>query len=203
MLSKIDRLSCFQRYPKFPWSKYHGNKYFFPPVYGQYTITLNSKTVKSHAKNIGSALQLLVEQMKFDALMFIGDSTLPWLYRANDFDYKPVADAFEYLKNNGISKTFNGGVVLTVTGIAEFTKHLFWLTRTNGIVQYVYAMDENQQILLRVCQHGSIHFYTLDDATDKLFNEKLPASGLHLLDSVTCYEAFGKHGQIAHRTIVL
>jgi len=126
--------------------------------------------------------------MGIDKLIFLGDSTIPWLFRCDKHDYyNAVQEAFAYLKANKVSKSFNGGLMVETAEVAEFAKHLFWLTRTNGIVQYVYGMDEHQKIMLRACHHGNIHFDTLDETTYKLFHRVLSSTGLHLLDGDVCY----------------
>ncbi len=127
---------------------------------------------------------------------------MPWLSRCDGHDfYKLVQEAFTYLKVHKVSKTFNGGLVVDTSDVAEFTRHLFWLTRSNGIVQFVYGMDERQQIQLNICQHGNIHFDTLDEPSDKLFHKALSSTGLHLLNGDVCYEPFSKSCRITHRTI--
>ncbi len=203
MLLKINRANCLKRYPLLPWSKYQGNKPFFPAVHRQYVLTLQSKTARGHSKNLSAALQVLMQKMQVEKFIFLGDITTPWLFRQNEFDYKPVAEAFAYLKNNKISSKFNGGLMVNTNNIATFMQHLFWLVRCNGIVQQVYAVDENQHMLFNICQYGNIHFYVMNEASDTEFNAILPSTRLNFLQAPSCYETFNQPGRIKGRTIVV
>jgi hypothetical protein len=203
MLLKINRANCLKHYPILPWSKYQGNKFFFPAVCGQYVISLQSKTARGHCKNLSAALQVLMQKMQVDKLIFLGDTTTPWLFREKDFDYKPVAEAFAYLKNHKISSSFNGGLLVNTANIATFMQHLFWLERCNGVVQYVHAVDEKQHILFNICKYGNLHFYVMNEASDVAFNAILPSTGLHFLQAPSCYETFSKSGRIQGRTIIV
>ncbi len=201
MMQKINRKQCLLQYPKLPWGIPYREKYYFPKVYKQYVLTLPSKSAKGHAKNIAAALQVLMQNMGYDKLVFLSDCTIPWLYRQSD--YKPAHEGVDYLIANKVSKTFNGGLLVDTQDINPFIKHLFWLVRTNNVLAYVHGMDEGQHVVVNVCQYGNIHFYTQDEETDKMFNMQLPATGLHLLDTPNCYEPFSKNGRIAGRTIAV
>jgi len=201
MITKLSRKNCLQLYPKLPWSIPYREMYVFPKVYKQYVLTLPSKTAKGHAKNIGIALQMLVTAMRYEKLIFLGDTTTPWLYRQNS--YRPAQEAADYLTRHTIGKTFNGGLLVDTTRLPEFTKHLFWLVRSNIVLPVVYAMDEEQHIVINLCQYGNLHICTLDKKTDSAFNKALPITGLQFLDAVTCYEIFGKGGNIAGRKVLI
>lgn len=201
MMQKIPRKQCLLQYPKLPWSIPYREKYYYPKVHKQYVLTLPSKSAKGHAKNIADALQVLLKNMGYSKLIFMGDSTIPWLYRQSG--YEPANDGINYLVQNKVSKTFNGGLAVDVNELGSFVKQLFWLVRTNTILPQVYGLDEGQHIVVNICKYGNIHFDTLDEEGDEMFDKHLPATGLHLLDAPNCYEPFGKGGQIAGRTITI
>jgi hypothetical protein len=201
MIKKLSRKRCLQLYPKLPWSIPRREKYVFPKTYNQYIITLQSKTAKSHAKNIAVALQQLVQAMGYGKLVFLGDTTVPLLYQQNK--YKPVQEAQQYLQANKISDTFNGGLLVDAGDLPVFVRHLFWLVRGNAALPIVYAMDEGKHIVANLCHYGNIHFFTLDEATDKLFNATLAATGMAFLKGPYCYEAFGRKGKIGGREVVM
>jgi len=176
-------------------------QYVFPKTYGQHIVTLPSKTAKSHAKNIAVALQKLAQAMGYSKLVFMGDTTTPWLYPKND--YKPVAEARQYLQTLKLSDTFNGGLLVDTADLNTFISHLFWMVRGNASMPIVYAMDEGQHIVANLCHYGNTHLFTLDEATDMLFNKALGASGLSFLDAPYCFESFGKRNAIEGRGLMV
>lgn len=201
MLRKIVRKKCLLQYPKIPTSIPYRAKYVFPKIYKEYVLTLPSKSAKTHARNIGIALQVLLRNMGIERLIFMGDSTLPWLYRQSD--YKPAKEGEEYLIANKVNKTFNGGLMVDIDDINVFVKHLFWLVRTNTVLAYVHGIDEGQHIIVNVCQYGSIHSCALDEETDKLFLQHLPSSGLQFREGDTCNNPWGKRSKIKGRTLLV
>ena len=201
MIRKIPRKKCLLQYPKMPWSIPYREKYVFPKIYDEHVLTLLSKSAKTHAKNIAIALQILLQNMRYDKIIFLGDSTIPWLYRQSE--YKPAKEGLDYLIANKLSKTFNGGLVVDTTDINPFLKHLYWLVRTNTVLAYVHGIDEGQHIIINVCQYGSIHFCTLDEETDKLFHRHLQSSGLQFREGGTCNSPWSKWGKIKGRTLLV
>lgn len=201
MITTIPRRKCRQLYPKLPISKYHRNQFIYPEIYKLYVLTLPSKSAKGHAKNIALCLQKLLKGMGVDKLVFMDDIDIAWLHR--DSDYKPAKEAVEYLVANGISKTFNGGLAAGVEDIPAFLKHLYWLVRTNTLLGYVYGVDEAQRIVVNVCQHGGVHFDTLDEEADKLFHKNLSASGFIFREGNTCFSPWQQTGKIDGRTLVV
>lgn len=139
--------------------------------------------------------------MGIEDMIFMGDSTLPWLYRSSD--YAPAKKAMQYLVNTAINKTFNGGLIVPVNETHVFIKNLFWLVRTNTIIQCVYGTDAGQHILINVCQYGSVHVSMLDEGADKLFNQCLPVSNFQLRKGDTCYSPWAKSSAIPGRTTIV
>ncbi len=201
MIKKISRKRCRALYSKLPWSVYHREQYVFPKIYREHVLTLNSKSAKTHTRNMAVALQVLLQSMGYERLIFMGDSTIPWLYRRSD--YKPAKEGVDYLAANKVTKTFNGGLIVNVNEIHIFVKHLFWLVRTNTVLAYVHGINDDQNIIVNVCQHGSIHFCTLDEETDKLFNQHLPSSKLRFREGNTCNQPWSKWGKITGRKLMV
>lgn len=197
----MPRKKCRTLYPALPTGNYRTDKFIFPPVYSMYVLTLPSKSAKGHAKNMGICLQKLLEAMGTSEMIFMGDNTLPWLYRNSD--YTPAKEGVHYLITTGISASFNGGLVVPVAEIRIFIKHLFLLVRTNTILQCVYGVDRGQHLLINVCQYGGVHISLLSEETDRLFNESLPASNFQLREGNTCYSPWAKSSAIPGRTTIV
>lgn len=166
-----------------------------------YVLTLSSKSAKGHAKNIALYLQKLLQGMGIGELVFMSDTTVALLNR--EVDYKPSKEAAEYLAANYVSKTFNGGLIAGTQYIYPFIQHLFWLVRTNSVAGYVYGIDFSQHIVVNICQYGNVHFDTLDEETDKLFNKSFPASGFIFREGSTCFSPWQKTGKIEGRSLIV
>lgn len=131
----------------------------------------------------------------------MGDSTTPWVFRHSD--YKPAKEAVDYLIENKLTQTFNGGLLIGNNEMAIFIKHLFWLVRTSIVFAYVYGIDAGQNILVNICQHGIVHFYTLNKKTDGLFNRYLPLSGFQLRQGNNCYSSWQNKPAIKGRSLAV
>lgn len=201
MLTTLSRATCRKHYPSLPTSKYRQSVLTYPKIYGQYVFTLPSKSAQGHAKNIAIALQKLMVKMGYDKLVFMGDANTPWLYRTSD--YKPAKAAVEYLASFNLSKTFDGGLVVNVDELYPFITHLFWLVRTNTVLPYVYGINEGQNILVNICQYGSLHIDALDKAADDLLQANIALAGLKEREGNTCLEPWGKRGKIIERQLTV
>lgn len=201
MLTTLSRKTCRKRYPSLPVSKYRQSVLTYPKVCRQYVYTLPSKSAGGHAKNIALSLQKLMVKMGYDMLVFMGDAAVPWLYRTSN--YKPAKTAVEYLASFNLSKTFDGGLIVSVHELYPFITHLFWLVRTNTVLPYVYGINEGQNILVNICQHGSLHIDTLDKAADDLLQANIALAGLKEREGNTCLEPWGKRGKIIERQLTV
>jgi len=201
MIKKLSRKRCLQQYTNLPWSMPYREKYFFPKIYQQYYLTLPSKSAKGHAKYLGIKLQALIKAMGYPELIFMGDSTLPWLFRSSD--YKPAKEAVDYLIANKLTKTFNGGLLLNTNEVGIFIKHLYWLVRTNTVLAYVHGIDAGQNIIVNVCQHGTIHFNTLNKKADDLFNKHFASPGFQFRVGNTCYSPWQNKPGIKGRSLAV
>lgn len=201
MISAISRRKCRLLYPKLPVAKYRYNKLIYPRIYNQYVLTLPSKSAKGHAKNTGLSLQKLLMGMGIEKIVFMPEINVAWLHR--DSDYKPAKEAVEYLIATGMSKTFNGGLLVSVQDIPVFLKHLYWLVRTNIVLAYVYGVDEAQHIVVNICKDGGVHFDTLDEETDKLFHLAFASSGFIFREGNTCFSPWQETSKIKGRTLIL
>ncbi len=138
--------------------------------------------------------------LNLEELIFLGDSTIEWLFRRNDYDdYKPVKEAFEYLVASKVSKSFNGGFIVTIEELPIFFKHLFWLGRSNAVTSYVHFLNGDQSFVGSICQYGNIHFSTLNTSTDDKFRKFLSQSLFSELEYQGCYNQFSKSNAIKGR----
>ncbi|MEP7317088.1 MAG: hypothetical protein ABI921_00045 [Panacibacter sp.] len=201
MIKKISRERCYGLYPKFPSTFAISDQFTYPDLYKSYILTVESKSAKSHAKNIAAALQHFIESMSIPSLIFLGDTTAAWLSQEND--YAPVKDAMHFLESEKVGKKFNGGLQVATDGLTTFIPHLFWLVRCNAALPIFYLMNEDQTILANFCQYGNIHISTLTKKADALFNKNLPQSGLQFFEGAYCSESFAKTAKIKGRGLTI
>jgi len=197
MYKKINRKECLDQYPIFPQSDNRNEVFFFPKIYRRYVLMLSSKTIKRHAKNLAAEVSDLIEYLKADCLIFLGDTKTPWLYQQNDFE--SVKSALEHLYENKIGKTFNGGLELSITGLRPFLTHLFWLARCNAAFPNIHFTDKGQQFIGNICKYGNVHLFTLNRKCDSLLKAALKKSGLTILEEEKCSDQFSKMARIKGR----
>ena len=197
MIKKISRDRCYGMYPKFPSTFAVSDQFTYPELYKNYTLTVESKSAKGHAKNIAVALQQLAKGMNITSFIFLGDTGAAWLSQEND--YGPVKEAMQFLEAEKIGKKFNGALQVKTEDLSVFIPHLFWLVRCNAALPIFYFMNEEQTVLGNFCQYGNIHFSTLNKGDDKLFHKHFTQSGLKIFTDTYCYESFSKAGKIAGR----
>ena len=184
MLKKISRKTFLEKYPNFIQASPYRNKYIIPDIFGSYILHVNAKSTSGLCNNLSKELTRLITIFKYKNVSFLGDSTIPWLFR--NHDYKPVKKGLDYLVDNKISKSFNGAIQVTTEDLPEFLKHLFWLVRCNGIVIYAHFSDPGFNIIASVCQYGNIHFSTLNEDTDIIFNKVLDQTSLFISSDNNC-----------------
>jgi hypothetical protein len=160
------------------------NKYVSPETFDDYILFVEARSTVGLCNNVSKELTKLLKILKYENVAFLGDTTIPWL--ARDHDYKPVKRGLDYLKDNKISKSFNGAIQVDLKDLPEFMKHLFWLVRCNGIIIYTHLSDSGFNIMASICQYGNIHFSTLNEETDIVFNKALGKTGLHILSDNKC-----------------
>jgi hypothetical protein len=205
MLIKINRQDCLKKYPTFPLSSYDYAKdeeaFFYPKVFKSYILTLSSKTFRGHIRQLGNKLKELTEVLNFAALLFLGDTELPWLHQDND--YKPAKEAQQYLTENKIGKRFNGALQVDKSELPTFIKHLSWLTRCNASLPNFHFTDKGQNFIGNICKYGNLHIDTLNETTDKVLKTAIVKSDFKYLDGNHCYNQFGKTSAIAGRRIIV
>ena len=184
MLKKINRKAFLEKHPKFIQASAYRNKYIFPETFDSYILYVEANSTVGLCNNLSKELTGLLKIMQYEHISFLGDSTIPWLYR--DHDYRPVKRGLDYLVDNKISKSFNGAIQVSTTDLPEFLKHLFWLVRCNGIVMYVHFSDPGFNIMASICKYGNIHFSTLNEETDRAFNKALEKTNLHISSDNNC-----------------
>lgn len=184
MLKKINRKKFLSAYPNFPHALYHYTQYFQPTIYNSYILQVEAQSTRGLCSNLVKELSGLMHLMKYPSLNFLGDTTTPWLYRKHD--YPPVQQALEYLKAQKISRTFNGAILVPNAQLTEFTKHLFWLVRCNGVIFYPHFSDANFNIIGTICQYGNLHLNTLTEEADSAFHQVLEQTKFILTDKSSC-----------------
>jgi len=185
MLKKINRKTFLENYPEFIQDNPYRNKHIAPETFDSYILYVESGNTTGLCNKLSKELTKLLNLLKYESISFLGDTTIPWLYR--EHDYKPVKRALDYLKKNKISKSFNGAIQVDIKELPQFTKHLFWLVRCNGIIICSHFNDPGFNIMVSICQYGNIHFSTLNEETDLAFNEALDKTDFHIFDGNSCY----------------
>ncbi len=205
MLIKINRQQAFSNYPIFPSRYYDEAKdeeiFKGPTVFANYTLTLPSKSFKGHQKLLGLQIASLTINLDCDSLIFLGDVDIAWLRRINT--YNTFQESLQYLADNKIGKRFNGALQVSTNELPMFIKHLSWLVRTNGVLQYVYFTDPSQTILAEICQYGNLHISTKNADADKLVKDIIAKSQFKYMTDTTCTNRFSKNNTIKGRTIIV
>jgi hypothetical protein len=184
MLKKINRKTFLEKYPGFIQDNPYRNKHISPETFDNYILYVEAQSTIGLCNSLSKELTKLLKALNYESVAFLGDTTVPWLFR--EHDYKPVKRGLDYLVANKISKSFNGAIQVDIEDMPEFIKHLFWLVRCNGIVFYAHFSDPEFNIMVSICQYGNIHFSILNKKTDILFNEALEKTGLHCLEGNRC-----------------
>ncbi len=203
MLIKINRQDAISEYPKLPLRAYNSEKedydFFYPETFTGYVLTLPSKSFKGHIKLLAIEIANLTTHLGFDKLIFLGDTTVPWLYREHDF--KQAKEGLQFLADNKIGKRFNGALQVGTDQFPTFIKHLSWLVRTNAILSYVYFIDPGQNVIGTICQYGNLHIYTVNKKANKLLKELIDQSKFKSLTDGTCDNKFSKSSVIKGRKL--
>jgi hypothetical protein len=195
MLKKISRKAFLNTYPNFPTTDYRKDIYTFPNYHKQYILYVEAKSTRGLCNIVSQELAKLTTLLDYENISFLGDNTAPWLFR--EHDYKPVTTALNYLAENKISKSFNGAILTNAHNQTEFTKHLFWLVRCNGVVFYPYFSDVNFNIVGTICQYGNIHLSTLNQKSDQLLNNMIQKTKFIITDKSKCTgRIYGRIGNI-------
>jgi hypothetical protein len=184
MFTKVPRWVFLKQYRNFVTADSYHNKYFYPDTYDNYILYAEAKSTVGLCNKVSAGLTDLARALGYDSLNFLGDNSIPWLFR--EHDYKPVDLALKHLANNKVGKKFNGAIKVNIAHLPEFTKHLFWLVRCNGVVFYPHFSDPGFNIMGSICNYGNFHFSTLNKATDIAFNEAMNSIGLYFLEEPDC-----------------
>ena len=203
MLKKISRQQAQKGFSIFPSITFRNKKeeYHYPKIFKTYILTIPSKTFKGHSKLMGKNLQSLVEKLKFDSLIFSGDTDFPWLGQTND--YKPVKDAIDFLVKNKIGKKFNGAIQVPLNELPEFISHLSWLTRCNASLPMIYFTDKDQTLLGSICKYGNLHIDTIDKVADGKIKEIIKEGLFIDMTGKNCTNRFGKSSAMRGRVLIV
>lgn len=168
MLQKIKRADTLALYPKFPTTDVEKEAYFFPGVYASYRLTVEPERGPSQAKSIAENLTLLAANLQYERLLFMGDLTFP-LYR-NPGPLPSDIKAVAWLQANHIGPRFNGAIKVPLRSLKAFTRHLYWMVRTNTAQGVIHFMDEGQNILGSIHYSGEVLLASLNESTHKLLH---------------------------------
>jgi hypothetical protein len=184
MFTKVPRWVFLKQYRNFVTADNYHNKYFYPATFDNYILYADAKSTVGLCNKVSAGLTGLATALGYQSLNFLGDSSTPWLFREHNF--KPVGTALKYLANNKVSKKFNGALNVNIADLPQFTKHLFWLVRCNGVIFSPHFSDTGFNIMGSICHYGNFHFSTLNEATDIAFNEAMDKIGLSFLVDTDC-----------------
>ena len=205
MIVQIKRQECIDRYPNLPLREFNLKTeeydFYYPKTFAAYTLTLQSKSFRGHAKLLGEEISNLTSGLAADYLIFLGDMNIPWLKRSHDF--KPANEALQYLVDNKVGKRFKGGLQVDIVELPLFIKHLAWLVRSNAVLPYVHFTDPGQTIIGNLCQYGNLHVYTMDEKPDEQFKQIVATTKFENVLDGNCYNKFSKSGKIEGRRIIV
>ncbi|WP_158408810.1 hypothetical protein [Fibrella aestuarina] len=171
--------------------------YKYPNVFESYIFTIDSKSFKGHIKVLAAELARLTGELGYNKLVFLGDTEVAWLSQENRYD--PVKKAQEYLEYNKVGKGFNGSILVEISEVILFIRHLSWMIRCNASLPCFYFIDGGQNLLGYICQYGNLHVSTLNKMTDNLIQDFLKVSSFRRLAVNNCYNRFGKTSAIPGR----
>lgn len=192
MLIKINRQDCLNKYPKFPLREYNYRKdeeeYFYPKIFESYILTVNSKSLKGHAKILATELSILTKDLGFDNLIFLGDTKSYWLTKLSieRNDYMLLKQALQYFINNKVGKKFDGALQVENRELLVFIKHFSCLVRCDASLPYFHFMDTGQNFVGSICQYGNFHLNTLNKRTDERLKKTLIKSKFKNVDGNKC-----------------
>jgi hypothetical protein len=202
MVVKIKRSECLELYPKFPLSNNRLGKFYFPKTHKSYFLSAEPAARPRYISRLVKEISVLVEVMGFQSLIFLADTSRPWLYFSDPgFDVsKAESDAIKYLKSALIGLRFNGGLKVDPENMAVFLKHLYWLTSCNATLPIFHFMDEGQNIVGHICQYGVLHFSTLTNKSDDRFKAAIEEGKVRFLFNTKCMSPFSGQPLKGRRT---
>ena len=199
MLTKVKRKDCLEKYSCFPTANNYRNVFFHPEVAHRYVVTVGSKTIRGHRTVLINEIILFLKAQGSSKLVFLGDTTMPWLKQAND--YRPAKEALQFLKDNKIGKTFNGGIEVGVDAVPVFLKHLYWISRCNAAFPLVHFIDQHQKFLGHICQYGFFHLDIIDDEDERIA-AFMSRSHFLSIGKERCYNQFSVTSAIKRRQTI-
>jgi len=130
---------------------------------------------------------------------FLLDYRIPWLHQQNE--YPPVNSALNYLREEGVSEDFVGGIRADGKRLEELSKNLFWIIRCNASLPYCWFSCGYESFVGNICKHGNIHLYTYGEAV----KEKLIAfaSQNGLIEIKECLQGFTDSRSIDGRELLV
>lgn len=177
--------------PNFLWVDNEKETFFFPKVSQTHVLSLSSKPAKGHAGNLSRELDCLFRLIGLENLIFLGEYRRAWRYQENS--YPPVQDALAYLKENRITKKFDGGLDVSSDEWPNFFRHLFWLVRCNAALPAFHFMDSHQTMIGAICQYGNLHLSPLTSEAEKKFLQARDKTSFAELNEKRCFPAFPNH----------
>jgi len=202
MLVQIKRKDAFAHYPSFPWAKEYIGKFFYPETHSYYVLAIPPQpNDKKNIAVLAAALAKLIQDLSIDTLVFLGDRTTAWRYQENM--YPPVQNALTFLKDQKVSKRFNGAFEVEGVNLSVFFTHLSWLQRCNATLPNIHFIDKQQNIIGEYCRYGNIHLGILNPQIEDSFQDALNESVLMIAENNKCVPLFRDLNGIRGRKTII
>ncbi len=118
---------------------------------------------------------------------------------AKDQFYFPKVYKTQELDNNEVGKRFDGGLKVSLEELPTFINHLFWLVRCNAALPIFHFIDDQENIVGSLCQHGNVHISTFSASAEGLFGDALSKTEFIINNGETCYSTFTRSSKISGR----
>jgi hypothetical protein len=197
MIRTLSYRTASEKYPALP--RYRRNVYRFPRIVRERVLTLDARSLKGHVKAVAEQWAGLCSSLGIDHVVFAPEVKCPWLLQRND--YKPVLAAEAYLLEQGLTMTFDGGLVVPWTDLVPFLQQFFWLIRCNADLPYFNFIDGKQEMLGSLCKQGNLHLFTLNEAVETRLADVLPRSRLYEIAFTDCFNKYYATSRIIGRRI--
>ena len=175
MLKKIPRQECLDKFSTFPLREYDKTKdddvFSYPDINTLYWLKLQADTAIQLKKKIAIEIVNLYRELGIDKLTFLCDFNSTWITKNSKdrTDYKQLANAVKYLRENKVGLKFNGGITVDITHLREFLEHFYILTRCDASFSYYHFIDDNEDFIGYVHYDGEVRFDTLNTQANERF----------------------------------
>lgn len=181
MIKTLSQRAFGARYPQAPRASHFHNQFSFPHTAASWYLEVEgAPNYNVLYKRMGKAFQALMHAGGEAYLWFFTDANATFLRPGND---NPAdVPALAYFHALGITGTFKGALQVPLEELPVFIAHLMGLSRTNGVMGYVWFINEAQTLLGSFCQYGNLHFSALEPSAAKQLPAAFAAVGLVVAD---------------------